>query len=141
MKKLNTNSAYMQVKKSTRGSRVVYTYIASITEKELEDINRVIENIKSGEGTLNSSVFIKSFNRDVVINDVMLFGKADDINDTYTKRVLSELYIDDRWIPSMVDLKTCSISNKITETSNYIRIYNYHRCYIGNPMYIIIFKI
>ena len=131
----------MQVKKSTRGSRVVYTYIASITEKELEDINRVIENIKSGEGTLNSSVFIKSFNRDVVINDVMLFGKADDINDTYTKRVLSELYIDDRWIPSMVDLKTCSISNKITETSNYIRIYNYHRCYIGNPMYIIIFKI
>jgi len=136
MIKLNTNTNSMIVKKSARS----VVKIAKLMEDEIAEIDRLINAIRNGQKVLNSSIFIESAKMDVFINDVLLYGKSDELDDDYTKKVLREIYSEERTIPSKVDLDKLAISHTITMTDNPIRLYNYNRCYIGNPEYIIIFK-
>lgn len=136
MIKLNTDATSMIVKKSARS----VVKIAKLTEDEIAEIDRLINAIRNRQKVLNSSIFIESAKMDVFINDVLLYGKSDELDDDYTKKVLSEIYSEERTIPSKVDLDKLAISHTITMTDNPIRLYNYNRCYIGNPEYIIIFK-
>lgn len=141
-----TPSNYVVIRKDKK-----YTYvITKVSSNTIDKFKLILSNMAAeaasdtkNMNTINMTTNIEHLNIDLHIDNVILYGNADETDNSKILNRISDVFNfpDGLWISSKVNLDDCTLSYKRCTTYDVLSILKYYRCLIGNPNNILIFKV